>query len=75
MAKYYYESNLKKSLYSTDFNTEFKTSQHVEYSGIYRCKTCGYEIALNAHEGKVPPHQNNSSCSSNVFKLLVKTDN
>lgn len=75
MAQYYYTGNLQQASNSSDFDVEFKTSSFVEHSGIYRCKTCGYEIALNAHEGKVPPHQSNSHCNNNIFKLLVKTNN
>lgn len=71
MASYKYIEYLIKND-SAAFDTEWKPGQTPPNSGIYRCKTCGDEIAAN--KGNPLPAQNHDQHAPGqpiIWKLTV----
>jgi hypothetical protein len=58
------------------FSTIHKPGHKVTWSGIYKCKNCGWEITSNMHpeDDIFPPHNSSNPCKNAEWKLHVVTD-
>lgn len=77
MALYKYESNIQPSKHEA-FDKIYTPGQKVPYSGIYKCQSCGNEIASNAIDDDVfPPenhHQHKPEQGKIRWRLIVATE-
>lgn len=72
MALYKYEKYLKNST-DSGFDTLYKPGDNCPHSGIYKCETCGDEIASNKGNPFPPQnhHQHATGQGPIKWKLIV----
>jgi hypothetical protein len=75
MATYKYQADISHSN-SDAFDATYRPGATAPYSGVYRCKGCGREVASNQGQ-PLPPqnnHQHTSSQGDILWRLTVYAD-
>ena len=80
MAEYELSAHLRRvsrAAFDYTFHATYPSASRAPYSGLYRCRQCGYEIV--ATKGQALPTQENlphwPRCTAVAWQLLVATDN
>ncbi|MEQ5033761.1 hypothetical protein ABN085_19990 [Morganella morganii] len=67
MAVHSNKNNQIKALNDAYNTMEFSIGTEIKYSGIYECNICGFHIAMNKHQPKLPPHD----CTHSQYKYMA----